>query len=152
MSKMQDIVTAILNDTKKEIASNIISEGANASGRTIRSMHVEVKENSEGVEGVLYGRNYFEGLQHGRAGGKVPKGFRFIIRQWMRDKGIDKGNETRNNSMAYLIARKIALEGTKLYRKGGRTTIYTNAFDNAKKELVKQRETIIKLTVDKEIR
>lgn len=112
----------ILNDEltalKERIASNIMSAGMNASGRTIASMRVEVNEN----EGTLFGRRAFEVLESGRRPGKVPKGFYQIIYQW----AIDKRIRVRNlKSFAYLTARKIAREGTLLYREGGRNDIYT---------------------------
>lgn len=112
----------ILNDEltalKERIASNIMSAGMNASGRTIASMRVEVNEN----EGTLFGRRAFEVLESGRRPGSVPKGFYQIIYQW----AIDKRIRVRNlKSFAYLTARKIAREGTLLYREGGRNDIYT---------------------------
>lgn len=112
----------ILNDEltalKERIASNIMSAGMNASGRTIASMRVEVNEN----EGTLFGRRAFEVLESGRKPGRVPKGFYQIIYQW----AIDKRIRVRNlKSFAYLTARKIAREGTLLYREGGRNDIYT---------------------------
>lgn len=112
----------ILNDEltalKERIASNIMSAGMNASGRTIASMRVEVNDN----EGTLFGRRAFEVLESGRKPGKVPKGFYQIIYQW----AIDKRIRVRNlKSFAYLTARKIAREGTLLYREGGRNDIYT---------------------------
>lgn len=112
----------ILNDEltalKERIASNIMSAGMNASGRTIASMRVEVNDN----EGTLFGRRAFEVLESGRKPGRVPKGFYQIIYQW----AIDKRIRVRNlKSFAYLTARKIAREGTLLYREGGRNDIYT---------------------------
>lgn len=112
----------ILNDEltalKERIASNIMSAGMNASGRTIASMRVEVNEN----EGTLFGRRAFEVLESGRKPGRVPKGFYQIIYQW----AIDKRIRVRNlKSFAYLTARKIVREGTLLYREGGRNDIYT---------------------------
>ena len=72
--------------------------------------------------GTLYGRQAFGVLEVGRAPGKVPKGFYKIIQQWMIDKGIQV---ERPRSFTYLVARKIAAEGTELYRSGTYEDIYT---------------------------
>lgn len=114
----REILNEELTALRERIASNIMSAGMNASGRTIASMRVEVNEN----EGTLFGRRAFEVLESGRRPGRVPKGFYQIIYQW----AIDKRIRVRNlKSFAYLTARKIAREGTLLYREGGRNDIYT---------------------------
>lgn len=114
----REILNEELTALKERIAANIMSAGQNASGRTIASMRVDVDDK----EGTLYGRRAFEVLEAGRKPGKVPKGFYAIIKQW----AIDKRIRVRNlNSFAYLTARKIAREGTLLYREGGRNDIYT---------------------------
>ena len=146
-SEVKTILEGIMSSSRNSIASAIVSEGANASGRTIASLHSEVVEDEEGMSARLYGRQAFHTLERGRAGGRVPRGFRHIIRQWMIDKGIDMGGDTRNNSFAYFVARKIALEGTKLYRRGGRTTIYTPAIDTATTLLSQKRHLISELLI-----
>ncbi len=146
-SEVKAILEDIMSSSRNSIASAIVSEGANASGRTIASLHSKVVEDEEGMSARLYGRQAFHTLERGRAGGRVPSGFRHIIRQWMMDKGIDMGSDTSNNSFAYFVARKIALEGTKLYRRGGRTTIYTPAVDTATTLLLQKRHLISELLI-----
>ena len=82
-------------------------------------MKVEVTEDG----GILWGRSAFGTLETGRKGGKVPAGFGKIIRQWMDDKGIQV---EKPDSFAYLVARKIAREGTQLFRNGGLSDIYSS--------------------------
>ncbi len=124
----------------KRIIANHQRAGQVASGRTMRSIRKELSE--EG--GEVLGRAYFGVLETGRKPGPVPKGFRNIIRQWMRDKGIsaepipyirkpsDKWKpkytpqERGDMSLAGAIAYRIKKEGTSLYRNGGRTDIYSN--------------------------
>lgn len=114
----REILNEELTALKERIASNIMSAGMNASGRTIASMRVEVDEK----EGTLFGRRAFEVLESGRRPGRVPRAFYQIIYQW----AVDKRIHVRNlKSFAYLTARKIAREGTLLYREGGRNDIYT---------------------------
>lgn len=118
---VQKILTSALNEAKSRIQRNMEGTGANASGRTSASIEVSV----DGNRGSLTGRQAFYVLEHGRGGGNVPRNFRQIIYQWMQDKGVH-APDISDNSLAYLIARKIAREGTLLHREGGRSDIYSN--------------------------
>lgn len=113
-----ELVSSELEALKQRIIENHRSAGQVASGRTIASLKVEITEDG----GVLWGRSAFGTLETGRKGGKVPAGFWKIIRQWMDDKGIQV---EKPDSFAYLVARKIAKEGTQLFRNGGRSDIYS---------------------------
>lgn len=116
--KVMELVAVELESLKQRIIENVKSSGQVASGRTIASLRVETTEDG----GVLWGRSPFGTLETGRKGGKVPAGFWKIIRQWIDDKGIQVD---KPNSFAYLVARKIAREGTQLFRAGGRDDIYS---------------------------
>lgn len=116
--KVMELVSSELEALKQRIIENHRSAGQVASGRTIASLKVEITEDG----GVLWGRSPFGTLETGRKGGKVPAGFWKIIRQWMDDKGIQV---EKPDSFAYLVARKIAKEGTQLFRNGGRSDIYS---------------------------
>lgn len=116
--KVMELVSSELEALKQRIIENHRSAGQVASGRTIASLKVEITEDG----GVLWGRSAFGTLETGRKGGKVPAGFWKIIRQWMDDKGIQV---EKPDSFAYLVARKIANEGTQLFREGGFYKIYS---------------------------
>lgn len=116
--KVMELVSSELEALKHTVIENQKNSGQVASGRTIASMKVEVTEDG----GVLWGRSPFGTLETGRKPGKVPAGFWKIIRQWMEDKGIQV---LKPDSFAYLVARKIANEGTQLFRNGGRDDIYS---------------------------
>lgn len=116
--KVMELVSSELEALKHKVIENQKNSGLVASGKTIASMKVEVTEDG----GVLWGRSPFGTLETGRKGGKVPAGFWKIIRQWIDDKGI---HVDKPNSFAYLVARKIAREGTQLFRNGGRNDIYS---------------------------
>ncbi len=103
------IIGEELEALRKRIIANHEAAGQVASGRTKGSLKVEMSEDG----GVLWGRQAFAVLETGRGPGKVPKGFYKIIRQWVEDKGIQV---KKPDSFAYLVARKIAKEGTELYR------------------------------------
>ncbi|WP_348723173.1 hypothetical protein [Parabacteroides goldsteinii] len=121
MKEVQNIIFEELEDLRKRIISNIDSTGRRASGRTSGSMHTDVSEN----RGILFGRMTFGTLETGRKSGKVPAGFYQIIKQWVIDKGISFDSQSERNSFAYLVSRKIAREGTQLYRTGGEADVYT---------------------------
>ena len=113
------VVQEELESLKKRIIDNHLRAGQKASGRTIASMPVEASDDG----GVLFGRRAFGTLETGRRGGRVPKGFYHIILQWVRDKGIQV---EKPKTFAYFVAKKIAREGTSLFRQGGRDDIYSN--------------------------
>lgn len=124
------IVHEELESLYERIINNHRNAGQVASGKTIKSLKVE--QTNEG--GILWGRKAFGTLETGRNAGKVPKGFYYIIQQWVADKGIQVENP---KTFSYFVARKIAREGTQLHRKGGRSDIYS-------KEIKKTIEYIMK--------
>ena len=126
MKEVQNIIFEELEDLRKRIISNIDSTGRRASGRTSGSMHTDVSEN----RGILFGRMTFGTLETGRKSGKVPAGFYQIIKQWVIDKGISFDSQSERNSFAYLVSRKIAREGTQLYRTGGEADVYNGGSGN----------------------
>lgn len=125
---VKSILLSALSSAKEQIQRNLADTGTNASGKTSQSLAVAVTDTS----GELSGRFAFGTVETGRKEGKVPSGFRDIIYRWMQDKGVHaeaqgrRSQESADRSMAYLIARKIAREGSKLYREGGRKDIYSN--------------------------
>lgn len=139
----------VLKEIVADIRYNLDATGTNASGRTSDSLRVEMREDG----GSVTGRRYFQGVEIGRPGGRVPQNFRAIIRQWMRDKGISavpipyKRQPSENwqpkytpeergaMAMAGAIAEKIRREGTRLFREGGRTDIYSNVLAARMREL-----------------
>ena len=112
------IVGEELEMLRKAIIAHHLSAGQRASGRTERSLRVEFTEDS----GTLYGRQAFGVLEVGRMGGKIPKGFYKVILQWIKDKGIEVA---KPKSFAFLVARKISKEGTKLHREGKTEDVYS---------------------------
>ena len=130
------IVTEELERAKQLIINHIRINGQNASGKTIKSLHVEANED----EGVLYGHKPFGILETGRKAGKIPYSFRSIIYQWMQDKGVHgipipyKGQgdhkwtpqERGDLRMAGAIAYTIQHRGSRLHRQGGRADVYSN--------------------------
>ena len=125
------ILNEELDDLRKRIIKNHISAGQKASGKTIKSIQVDVGDNY----GQLTGRKFFGTLETGRKPGKVPANFKDIILKWMQEKEI---NVPKPESFAYLVARKIRIEGTVLYRAGGRSDIYSEEINKTIPKLVKR--------------
>lgn len=159
------IILQELDELRARIIQNHKAAGQVASGRTMRSLRIDVTEDS----GALYGRSPFGVLETGRKAGKVPRRFYLIIRQWMRDKGIEAApipyktdrkhkwtpEERGARSMAAMIAQSIRKRGTRLHRMGGRDDIYSREIVRTEKELmermmmfIEKKITHIKLNVN----
>lgn len=165
----REILADELEQLRQAIIANHLKAGQKASGRTMASLRVEVTEE----QGVLWGRSPFGTLETGRKAGKVPMGFTAVIRQWMKDKGI-KGEpipyktnrphkytpqERGDMQLSFFIARKIKRQGTSLFRKGGRSDIYSNEIPAATErigskllELMKAKVESIKINKKTDIR
>lgn len=131
------IVREELEQLQQNIIANMQKADEVASGRTIKSMHVETDVQG----GTLFGRAFFGVLETGRRAGGIPQDFTAIIYQWMQDKNIHaspmpyKTNRPHkysdpqvrgDMSMASAIAWTIKTRGSSLFRKGGRDDIYSN--------------------------
>lgn len=126
MLEMRDIIFKFLNDLAFQIKAEQRAQGRNVTGKTALSLEPEATDTT----GILYGNISALALETGRKAGKVPTGFQAIIRKWMDDKGIFQAEkESRKNSIAYLIARKIKREGTVLYKQGGNSGVLSKAIN-----------------------
>lgn len=143
-------VTDELEQLKNRIISNMRSAGEVASGRTIRSLRVI--SDDEGAALISAQNMPFGVLETGRRGGKVPYGFSQIIYDWMQAKGVHgtiRGNMTQeraDRSMAYVISRNIARHGTSLFRRGGRSDIYSNEIPRTVSVLVHKIAATVDVT------
>lgn len=134
---IKGILDEELESLRQRIIENHIRAGQKASGKTISSLRVYVNDN----QGTLFGRQAFGVLETGRKPGKVPKGFYQIIQQWVKDKGVQVENP---KSFAYLVARKIAREGTELHRQGGRADIYSPEIEKTTQEIMNRAFAVFK--------
>ena len=127
---LKEELLGILTQAKDEIVANMAAKGVNASGRTARGFAVEEYEEGlrivlrhdetaqvecqpRGMGSVEVGTAPLSTLEIGREGGKVPKGFYYILKQWTRDKGIPFAKESERQTFAYFLARRIARQGTR---------------------------------------
>lgn len=96
-----------------EIRDNMDRTGQVVTGRTSDSIQlVKVADAHFKVTGVFP----FPRVETGRKAGRVPAGFRWIIRRWALDKQLFTEDDKELESFAYFVARKIAREGTWLHR------------------------------------
>lgn len=145
--ELDAILSAWAENVIQRIQANLESTGTNASGRTSDSLEYELTDTGL----MIVGRPYFQGVEQGRPGGKVPYRFQDIIRKWMAEKGIENQfgeKEWQKRNAAYMIANFIAENGTKLYREGGRTDIYSDVIDEELEKLGEQ----ISIKVDEFVR
>ena len=117
------MLTEVFEQAKRDIIANHERAGQVASGKTRDSLSVEVTSDTASATATMYGRKYFASLETGSQPWKKqykhpPKPFVETIAKWMVDKGIE-------GVSAYLVARKIMREGTRLYRADGRQNIFT---------------------------
>ena len=137
-------VTEILTQLGEQIKTNLASNDVNASGRTSRS--IKVVDYGEGVKLVsdksetlsldtprgtaVLKAAPMETTEIGREGGRVPRGFYYIIKQWSKEKGLNFDTESERGTFAYFVAQKIAREGTARHKQ--RIDVYSQAVTQAK--------------------
>lgn len=148
-------ILQVLEQTKAEIQANMQAKRINASGRTSGSIRVEEYDGGMRIVGgrasvhdipnspSIYGSDTapIGTLEFGRGGGKVPRGFYYILRQWSKEKGISFANESERNRFAFFLARKIAREGTR--RNKENQDVYSTPVEKAKAEI----KTITKASI-----
>lgn len=138
----KEIIAGELQVLADKISQNLDSTGTTASGKSKKSLRVEITDFSV----ILYARPFFQSVEQGRSSGKVPKGFNEIIKDWIKNKGVSfklvpyKRQPSQNwrpkytveerslNLAAGAISHSIKVNGTKLFQQGGRSDIYTNEF------------------------
>jgi len=108
-----------LDKVSKELTEKYDQLGMRASGRWESEKEVTVKESGTRLTGIILGSDYTRYLQFGRKPGRFPP--IDSIEQWIKDKRITSDIPIR--SLAFLIARKIAREGTRYFQQGGTNMI-----------------------------
>ena len=144
-------IAQILLQARDEIRANMAAKGINASGRT--SAALQVVQRGGKIELIkAEGQNApFGTLQYGRAKGRVPRGFFYIIQQWTRDKGFSFENEKHRNAFTAYVVNKVKTEGTNRHR-SPRNDIYdeplAKAVDGVRQEARKYVLGTIKAVLD----
>lgn len=153
-----------LNRLREQIIANIDTAGEKASGATQQSLRVDITD----MTGTLYGRAYFATVETGRRPGKMPPVQ--TIKDWIAAKGLHvdpveykrqpsdrwqpkyTAEERGINRMAWSIAYKIGREGSRLYRDGGRTDIYTRPMEETIEEIRLELAGLYRSAVEADIR
>lgn len=115
----------------KNISASSQAAGQVVSGKTIASLNTR---NISDYGGQLWGASYLGVLDAGRRPGKFPP--LAPIRDWVLARGIDRAWQMSSHSAAYIIARKIAREGSALFRRGGRTDVLQDNFAIFEKQIM----------------
>lgn len=141
------MLTEVFEQAKRDIIANHERAGQVASGKTRDSLNVEVTSDTTSATATMYGRKYFAALETGSAPWKKqykhpPRPFVETIAKWMDDKGIE-------GVSAYLVARKIMREGSKLYRDGGRQDIFTPVMEDIEQRIDAELSSIFETITTK---
>lgn len=113
-----DILKVEFQSIKEELIQRHDELKMRASGKWAASLQEEITESANRVNVKLYGESYTKQLVDGREPGKFPP--IKAIEEWIYHKGIKAvGKNISISSLAFLIARKIAKEGTKYFKQGG---------------------------------
>ena len=123
-----EIITKFLEGVKKAILANMARADQIVSGQTANSLEV--------VGNSLLGKKYIGVLETGRKAGKMPPVSNILA--WVQARGIipEKGTQ---EGLAFGIAKKIGLLGSKLYRDGGRKDIITSEISDEKISILQKQ-------------
>lgn len=137
----------VFEQAKRDIIANHERAGQVASGKTRDSLSVEVVSDTTSATATMYGRKYFAALETGSAPWKKqykhpPRPFVDTIQRWMDNKGIE-------GVSAYLVARKIMREGSRLYRDGGKQNIFTPVMEDIEERIDAELSSIFETITTK---
>lgn len=125
-----------MEQLREEISQSITASGKRASGRTQESMYVDFEGNKVGLyTSAMWFPTLEQGASYwdGRTGIKCSFAeFKEIIRTWATAKGLAFKDDDK---VLGAIAWTIIKHGTKDFRNGGRTDIYTPYIEAAIEDL-----------------
>lgn len=104
------LIKQLLDSIKAEIIESQSQKGMVASGGSARSLETSAEE----LSGQITGVEYFRFQEFGRAPGKQPP--IDSIEKWITDKRLNVPEKWTIRGFAYVIARKIGREGSRIYR------------------------------------
>lgn len=114
----EEIIAIEFDKLAKDLASKYEQLGMRASGRFAEELKTDIDVSDSRIKAILSGENYTTQLVFGRKPGNMPP--IASIEQWIIDKGLQPIEDNlKISSLAFLIARKIAREGTEYFKQGG---------------------------------
>ncbi len=106
MSELIGNTVKLVSDFNNEIKNDLSSKNIDNTGEASNSIRIEVSETKEKINITSKGIDYLYYLDQGRAPGKFPPVDK--IYDWVINKPVDIN--------PYLVGRKIAKEGTAIFR------------------------------------
>lgn len=111
MRLLLDETIKSLENISNEIKNVMSSKGINNTGDAANSLEIIIDEGNNSVK--LIGNDYIYYLNYGRGAGKFPPVQN--IRDWVRSK-LGISDEKQNKQIGYLVGKKIAEQGTEIYK------------------------------------
>lgn len=122
----REILIQFFEAIRNDIITEHLAQNQRASGRTLESLEISVND----FQGTLSGAAHIGVLEDGRRAGGFPPVNR--IEQWIKDKGIIPKGKTTPLQLAFIIARKISIEGTLLHQRGGNSGVLSKAINEGR--------------------
>lgn len=105
----KEAVLEFFENVKKDTVQDQLSKNIKASGKSAASLEIK----ADGNGGQLLGSAYFYQQIHGRRPGKMPPVSDLLA--WVKVKGIGS-SEQQQKGIAWAISKKIANEGTDIFK------------------------------------
>ena len=121
-----------------KILSNAQVAGKKVTGKTIASLESLVVKKSDSVNATISAAPWFFTLEHGRGPAKgKASGSDFLqnLKSWIQTKGIPVADDNELERLAKFLKWRINTSGTRQYRQGAKTDIYTQAIDDFKNNI-----------------
>lgn len=145
--KTEDMLKAESGEFISTVQQNI--RNAYPDNDYIRGAADTMRDGTEGETLTVFGWKYFENVEKG-----IPPLIGFSLRpanplvrvrlyDWSIRKGIPFESDSKRKSFAYMLRQKILREGTRLYRSGGRSDIYTPEIDKLIQSVAEKAAKIV---------
>lgn len=142
---IEDEIRKALDDCVNDIKRRSTQAGQVATGKTLRSLEVRVRNEGEAIIGEIWGRPYFGALETGshpatRKGTAASRASMVqSMKEWCAIRGLTNGmTDKQAENFARWLSWYIKKHGTKLYRQGGRRDIITPALEATKEQLAER--------------
>lgn len=131
---IENVVGIAISECISSIKRASSAAGQVATGRTLRSLEGRLRREGDVYIAQILGRRYFGALETGRGpytgGPEAIKQFNRNLMDWFKARHIhsemtDEQLEMEANRLRWYINKY----GTRLYRRGGRTDIFTPAYE-----------------------
>ena len=147
--EFRDIIQTWLNGRRDAMRQEYNSSGRKASGYFGEHIDVEMYDEGGRINTPLYVGSLVFGRKPTSGGGGGVKSLYSMILDWIKVKGITPDNpKMTNNTLAYLISRKIHKEGIKVPNKFNDGKLIDNTFtaesvQDLKSELIKIGQKVV---------